>query len=123
MALFYAVLPISGILLIIYFAGESERFNLKWHKCLQALRSEVSVMGMTAFVLLLWCFILLILSVPISFSIGIATLVTMLIEPWNLTLTVSHYRPAYGWRLDSFALLAIPFFVSLRFNHGLGWHR
>jgi len=67
-------------------------------------------MGFTAFVLLLVFFVLLILSVPISFSIGIATLITMLMS-MDLTpaATTSAQRMAGG--LDSFALLAIPFFV------------
>jgi tripartite ATP-independent transporter DctM subunit len=67
-------------------------------------------MGMTAFVLLLVFFILLILSVPISFSIGIATLVTMLIS-MDLTPAVTTIAQRMAGGLNSFALLAIPFFV------------
>jgi tripartite ATP-independent transporter DctM subunit len=67
-------------------------------------------MGMTAFVLLLVFFILLILSVPISFSIGIATLVTMLMS-MDLTPAVTTIAQRMAGGLDSFALLAIPFFV------------
>jgi len=53
---------------------------------------------------------LLLLGVPISFSIGIATVLTMLmsIQPLPALTTVSQ-RMATG--LDSFALLAIPFFI------------
>jgi len=53
---------------------------------------------------------LLALSVPISFSIGIATILTMLftIAPGPAITTVAQ-RMATG--LDSFALLAIPFFI------------
>jgi tripartite ATP-independent transporter DctM subunit len=67
-------------------------------------------MGMTAFVLLLVFFILLILSVPISFSIGIATLVTMLMS-MDLAPAVTTIAQRMAGGLDSFALLAIPFFV------------
>ena len=67
-------------------------------------------MGMTAFILLLVFFILLILSVPISFSIGIATLVTMLMS-MDLTPAVTTIAQRMAGGLDSFALLAIPFFV------------
>ncbi len=54
--------------------------------------------------------ILLMIGVPISFSIGIATLFTMLIsiQPMPAVTTVAQ-RMATG--LDSFALLAIPFFI------------
>ena len=54
--------------------------------------------------------ILLVLGVPISFSIGIATIATMLmgIEGGPALTTVAQ-RMATG--LDSFALLAIPFFI------------
>jgi tripartite ATP-independent transporter DctM subunit len=67
-------------------------------------------MGMTVFVLLFVFFILLILSVPISFSIGIATLVTMLMS-MDLTPAVTTIAQRMAGGLDSFALLAIPFFV------------
>lgn len=67
-------------------------------------------MGMTAFVLLLVFFILLVLSVPISFSIGIATLVTMLMS-MDLTPAVTTIAQRMAGGLNSFALLAIPFFV------------
>ncbi len=53
---------------------------------------------------------LIFLGVPISFSIGIATLATMLISIQTLpALTTVAQRMATG--LDSFALLAIPFFI------------
>lgn len=67
-------------------------------------------MGMTAFILLLVFFVLLILSVPISFSIGIATLVTMLMS-MDLTPAVTTMAQRMAGGLNSFALLAIPFFV------------
>ena len=54
--------------------------------------------------------ILLSLGVPISFSIGISSLVTMLMSISSLpTLTTVSERMATG--IDSFALLAIPFFI------------
>ena len=53
---------------------------------------------------------LLLLGVPVAFAIGIGTLVTMLLgmaaEPALITVA---QRIATG--LDSFALLAIPFFI------------
>lgn len=67
-------------------------------------------MATTAFVLLLVFFVLLILSVPISFSIGIATLVTMLMS-MDLTPAVTTMAQRMTGGLNSFALLAIPFFV------------
>lgn len=61
-------------------------------------------------VLILSFVILLALSVPIAFSIGIATIFTMLftIAPLPAVTTVAQ-RMATG--IDSFALLAIPFFI------------
>lgn len=54
--------------------------------------------------------ILLLAGVPISFSIGIATLSTMLLSISSLpALTTVAQRMATG--IDSFALLAIPFFI------------
>lgn len=54
--------------------------------------------------------VLLVVGVPIAFSIGISGIITMLvsIDPVAAVTTFSH-RMATG--LDSFALLAIPFFV------------
>jgi TRAP-type C4-dicarboxylate transport system permease large subunit len=54
--------------------------------------------------------VLLVIGVPIAFSIGISGIITMLvsIDPIAALTTFSH-RMATG--LDSFALLAIPFFV------------
>lgn len=55
-------------------------------------------------------FILLGIGVPISFSIGIATLMTMLVSiDSGPAVTVVAQRMATG--IDSFALLAIPFFI------------
>jgi len=63
-----------------------------------------------AIVLLLVFFGLLLLNVPISFCIGLATLVTMLLSMELLpAVTTLAQRMAGG--LNSFALLAIPFFV------------
>ncbi|ALS97314.1 TRAP transporter large permease [Lacimicrobium alkaliphilum] len=67
-------------------------------------------MEMTALVLLGLFFLLLIANVPISVSIGLATLVTLLmsmdLQPAATTIA---QRVAGG--IDSFALLAIPFFI------------
>lgn len=65
---------------------------------------------MTIAVLLIVFTILLALGVPIAFSIGIATLATMLVSVDTLpALTTVAQRMAGG--LDSFALLAIPLFI------------
>jgi len=67
-------------------------------------------MELSALVLLLVFFALLLLNVPISFCIGLATLATMLLTMDLLpALTTLAQRMAGG--LNSFALLAIPFFV------------
>jgi tripartite ATP-independent transporter DctM subunit len=61
-------------------------------------------------ILLLVFVILLFIGVPISFSIGISTLATMLLSiKTGPALTTVAQRMATG--LDSFALLAIPFFI------------
>ena len=66
-------------------------------------------MDMTAIVLVVAFFTLLLLNVPISFSIGIATLIAMLMNiDFTPAVTTIAQRMAGG--LDSFALLAIPFF-------------
>lgn len=47
---------------------------------------------------------------PISFSIGISTVITgMLALPWNITLITGGQKIVTG--LDNFSLLAIPFFI------------
>ncbi|GGF77180.1 TRAP transporter large permease [Alteromonas lipolytica] len=67
-------------------------------------------MDYTAIALIVTFFVLLLLNVPISFSIGIATLVAMLLSiDFTPAVTTIAQRMAGG--LDSFALLAIPFFV------------
>lgn len=54
--------------------------------------------------------ILVFAGVPISFSIGISTIVTgFFILPWNIVLLTTGQKMATG--LDSFSLLAIPFFI------------
>ncbi len=65
---------------------------------------------MEVLVLVLSFVILLAIGVPIAFSIGIAGILTMLMSIDTLpALTTFAHRMATG--LDSFALLAIPFFV------------
>ena len=67
-------------------------------------------MLLTAGLLLAIFVILLILNVPISICIGMATLVTMLVNiDYAPAITTIAQRMARG--IDSFALLAIPFFV------------
>ena len=65
---------------------------------------------MEVLILVLSFVILLVIGVPIAFSIGIAGILTMLMSIDALpALTTYAQRMATG--LDSFALLAIPFFV------------
>lgn len=68
-------------------------------------------MEITGILVLLISFILLLLiGVPIAFCIGIATLLTMLVSiPFEPAITTISQRMATG--LDSFTLLAIPFFI------------
>ena len=69
---------------------------------------------MEVLVLVLSFVILLVIGVPIAFSIGIAGILTMLMSIDALpALTTYAHRMATG--LDSFALLAIPFFVLAGF--------
>ncbi len=61
-------------------------------------------------VMLMTFIVLVFTGVPISFAIGIATLVAgSLMLPASVTLTISGQKIATG--LDSFSLLAIPFFI------------
>ncbi len=61
-------------------------------------------------VLVLSFFFLLLIGVPVAFCIGIATLLTMLVSiPFEPAVTTVAQRMATG--LDSFTLLAIPFFI------------
>ena len=67
-------------------------------------------MEMSALVLLLVFFGLLLLNVPISFCIGLATLATMLLS-MDLVPALTTFAQRMAGGLNSFALLAIPFFV------------
>jgi tripartite ATP-independent transporter DctM subunit len=61
-------------------------------------------------VLIISFLFLLLIGVPIAFCIGISTLLTMLVSiPFDPAITTVAQRMATG--LDSFALLAIPFFI------------
>ena len=61
-------------------------------------------------VLIISFIFLLLIGVPIAFCIGIATLLTMLVSiPFDPAVTTVAQRMATG--LDSFTLLAIPFFI------------
>lgn len=67
-------------------------------------------MEMSIIVLLVVFFGLLLLNVPITFSIGLATLTTMLVSvDFMPAVTTMAQRMAGG--INSFALLAIPFFI------------
>ena len=67
-------------------------------------------MDISVLILVLSFVLLLALSVPIAFSIGIATILTMLFTISAMpALTTVAQRMATG--IDSFALLAIPFFI------------
>lgn len=67
-------------------------------------------MEFSALLLLLVFFGLLLLNVPISFCIGLATLATMLLS-MDLLPAVTTLAQRMAGGLNSFALLAIPFFV------------
>ncbi len=70
-------------------------------------------------VLVISFFIFLVIGVPISFSIGIASLLTLIISIDTLpAITTISQRMAVG--IDNFALLAIPFFIlaGQLMNHG-----
>ena len=55
-------------------------------------------------------FVLLFIGAPISFSIGIASLLTIMLSiPFDAAIAVISQKMASG--LDSFSLLAIPFFI------------
>lgn len=55
-------------------------------------------------------FLFLFIGVPISFSIGLASLITLMMSvPFDAAITVITQKMASG--LDSFSLLAIPFFI------------
>lgn len=61
-------------------------------------------------ILFITFFVLLLIKVPVAFSIGIATALTLLISiPFLPAMTTISQRMITG--LDSFALLAIPFFI------------
>ena len=65
-------------------------------------------MEMTAIILIVGFFFFLLINVPVSISIGLATMVAMLINiEFEPAVTTMAQRMAGG--LDSFALLAIPF--------------
>lgn len=67
-------------------------------------------MEMTAIILIVVFFVLLLINVPISICIGLSTMIVMLINIDTLpALSTVAQRMAGG--LNSFALLAIPFFV------------
>ncbi|MDH3001647.1 hypothetical protein A1D23_03340 [Chelonobacter oris] len=64
----------------------------------------------TVIVLCSTFFFLLFAGVPISFSIGLASLITIMLSiPFDAAITVISQKMASG--LDSFSLLAIPFFI------------
>ena len=67
-------------------------------------------MDFTAIILLVSFFILLFLNVPISICIGIATLLSLLVHIDFLPATTTIAQQIAGG-IDSFALLAIPFFI------------
>ena len=76
---------------------------------------------MTSLVLFGVFFILLLINVPIAVSIIVATLATMLLTIDTLpALTTLAQRLAVG--VDSFALLAIPFFCLIWVSNGARWY-
>lgn len=67
-------------------------------------------MEFTGLILLLVFVVLLLLNVPISFSIGIATLITMLVSI-DLIPAATTIAQRLAGGINAFALLAIPFFI------------
>ncbi len=67
-------------------------------------------MGLDVAVLLVSFVVLLFLNVPVAFSIGLATCLTMLVN-MDLTPAASTIAERVATGLDSFTLLAIPFFI------------
>ncbi|ROQ25993.1 TRAP transporter large permease [Gallaecimonas pentaromativorans] len=67
-------------------------------------------MALSVVVLLALFFVLLLINVPISFCIGIATVATLLINV-DFETAVSTVSQRMVGGIDSFALLAIPFFI------------
>ena len=64
---------------------------------------------------------LLAIRTPVAWSIAISSLLTMLVSiPFMPALTTVSQRMATG--LDSFALLAIPFFCPLWATHEQRWY-
>ncbi|TCV89407.1 tripartite ATP-independent transporter DctM subunit [Testudinibacter aquarius] len=64
----------------------------------------------TVIVLCSTFFFFLFLGVPISFAIGLSSLITIMLSiPFDAAITVISQKMASG--LDSFSLLAIPFFI------------
>ncbi len=68
-------------------------------------------MEWSALILISVFFVLLLLNVPISFCIGLATLCTMLLS-MDLLPAVTTLAQRMAGGLNSFALLAIPFFAQ-----------
>ncbi len=66
-------------------------------------------MDLQVFILIISFFVLMVLNVPIAFCLGIATFFTILSIGHIPTCTIIAQRLASG--IDSFALLAIPFFI------------
>ena len=66
-------------------------------------------MSVQIIILVVTFIVLLVLNVPIAFSIGLATFFTILSVGTIPTFTIIAQRMATG--IDSFALLAIPFFI------------
>lgn len=73
---------------------------------------------MEIIILVLSFLILLSIGVPIAWSIGISSILTMLVSiPTISAFTTVAQRMATG--LDSFSLLAIPFFILGRVQQGI----
>lgn len=76
-------------------------------------------MDMSIFILLVSFILLLLISTPIAVAIAVATILTMLVTiESSAALTTVAQRLAMG--LDSFALLAIPFFILSGYLMGQG---
>ena len=103
MELYYACVPIGGILMVLYGVDHLIRYS-------KLIEGGKIMQIQAAIVLLIVFFLLLAYGTPVSFSIISAALVTiiMFLTP-NFGMFISAQKMVGG--IDSFSLLAVPFFI------------
>ena len=101
----YAILPFSGLLIMCYSIYHiSSVFSKKIYKLMMSIEVLSIIVLFVSFI------VLLLLKVPVAYSIGIATTLSLLLNIDRMPgLTTIAQRMTTG--IDSFALLAIPFFI------------